>query len=145
MRIGIIITILIAFTFVPVIKAADHQTNRNTPTAEANWAADINDDGNVEARGWILYTLEKGIAGRIIKITGTWGTDDGNLSGSLTVKNFIIVKFRGVYRGLFTGNVSGNDYNIKFIGFFYNDWEVGYWKTFIPAKTNVQVVHIPFN
>ncbi len=127
------------------IGVAHHQTTANTIMAKASWSADVNDDGNVELRGWILYTLEKGIAGRRIKITGAWGTDDGNLSGGFAIKNFIFIKLRGVSQGLFTGDISGENYGAKFIGTLYNDWEVGYWKIAIPAKIKVQVVHIPFN
>lgn len=144
-RIDIMIVLLMASTIVPMIGAADNQTNPNNSNAEATWSADVNDDGVAEARGWISFTLEKGIVGRIIKITGAWGTDDGNLTGSFVINNFIFTKFYGTFRGLFTGNVSGDYSTAKFIGFLYNDWEVGYWRTFVPAKIQVQIVHIPFN
>ena len=124
-RIGFIIGILMASTMVSMMGAANHQTKPTNVLGGASWAADLNGDHTMEARGWISYTHDKGVAGRKIKITGTWETDDGNLSGSLTIKNFVVIKFRGVYKGLFTGAVSGDYYTAKFIGFFYNDWEVG--------------------
>jgi hypothetical protein len=144
-QIGIIIWMLIATTMFPVIISAGHQTKTNSTFSDARWSADIDGDGDIEAHGWISYNLEKGILGRIIKITGTWGIDDGNLTGSFAIKNFVFVKFRGVYRGFFTGNVSGDYYNAKFIGFFYNDWEIGRWNIVIPVKINVGIAHIQFN
>ena len=129
----------------PAMGDVNHHTTSKTTVADARWSADVGGDGIVEARGWISYTLEKGIAGRIIIINGAWGTDDGNLSGSLTIKNIIFIKSYGTYRGVFTGSVSGADYTAKFTGFLRNDWEVGYWKIIIPATIHVQVVHIPFN
>ena len=144
-----IVILIIAFqggaVAYPTFNVFDTQMTDHSDTGEASWSADINDDGIVEVRGWILYALEKGVAGRIITITGTWGTDDGNFSGSLSIKNIIFTKFYGTYRGLFLGNISGENYNARTLGFLYNDWEVGYWKIVMPGKVKVQVVHIPFN
>jgi hypothetical protein len=127
---------------IPTSRNSSHQTFLENPCEDARWATEVN--GKV-FRGWIQYTLEKGIAGRRILVTGTWGTDDGNFSGDFTLKNFIFLKFYGTYQGVFLAEVSGDDYTIRFIGVLRNDWEVGYWKTVFPATMQIQIVHIPFN
>lgn len=120
----------------------NHQILPDNVFSEARWAANIT---GKDFRGWLQYSIEKGIAGRRITITGTWGTDDGNFTGDFTLKNLVFLKFYGTYRGVFLAEISGVDYTIRFVGFFRNDWEVGYWKTVIPAEIQVQIVHIPFN
>lgn len=129
----------------PTIRVFDKQMIGHGTMGNVSWSADVNDDGTINARGWISYTLEKGITGRILTITGTWGSDDGNFSGSLVIKNIIFTKFYGTYRGVFLGNVTGETYNTRVLGFLYNDWEVGYWKILMHDKVKVQVVHIPFD
>jgi len=127
---------------IPTSRTIYHQILQDNPCAEARWTTEVN--GKV-FRGWIKYSLEKGIAGRIIKITGTWGTDDGNFSGDFTLNNIVVLKIYGTYQGVFLAEILGDDYTIRFIGIFRNDWEVGYWKTIIPAKMRIQIVHFPFN
>jgi hypothetical protein len=159
-RIGIVIGMLMATMIFPVMGSACQQTPTNVTIAapritpqstssttlpSADWAVDVNGDDIIEAQGQMLYTLERGIAGRIIKISGTWETNDGNMSGSLTVKNFVFSKFYGTYRGLCIGNITGDYYTAKFVGYFYNDWEIGRWTIFSLFKIKVYIVHIPFN
>jgi hypothetical protein len=159
-RIGIVIEVLMALVMSPVMGSACSQTITNihfiapliipqeassSTLTDAYWAVDVDSDGEIEARGQMAYTLEKGPVGRIIKIKGTWETDDGNMSGSLSVKNFAFSKFYGTYRGLCVGNITGDYYTAKFVGYFYNDWEIGRWTIFSLFKIKVYIAHIPFN
>jgi hypothetical protein len=150
-NIGLVATTILLFMSTSVILTpaqiptnvnVNHQIVPDNSLAEARWAANIT---GTMFRGWLQYSLEKGFAGRRITLTGTWGTDDGNFTGAFTLKNLIFLKFYGTYRGVFLAEVSGGDYTGRFVGFFRNDWEVGYWKTIIPAKMQIQIVHIPFN
>ena len=141
-----VLGVLLFFTIVSTVGASSHQMKPTDTRGDALWAADLNGDGAMETRGWLSYTLEKGIlTNRFITIRGTWGYNDSNATvGSFDIKNVAVFKFLGVYKGLYYGSISRDDITVRFIGFFYNDWEVGYWKTFFPDKVKVQVVHIPF-
>lgn len=140
-----VLGVLLFSTVVSTIGASSHQTKPTHMSGDALWAADLNGDGAVETRGWLSYTLEKGIlTNRFITIRGTWGYNDSNATGSFNIKNVAVFKLLGVYKGLYYGSISRDDITVRFIGFFYNDWEVGYWQTVIPDTVKVQVVHIPF-
>lgn len=148
---GLVATIMLLFIGISIYFASGqiptnldvtHQIVSDDSFADARWASNIT---GTMFRGWLQYSIEKGILGRRITITGTWGTDDGNFTGVFMLKNLIFFKFFGTYRGVFLAEVSGVGYTGRFVGFFRNYWEVGYWKTIIPAKMQIQIVHIPFN
>jgi hypothetical protein len=144
-QLGFVLGILMASTMVSTQGAVSHQTKPTSTSGDAVWAADLNSDGLAETRGWLTYTLEKGIFGHTITIRGTWGYNDSSyVEGSFSIKNIAIVKFLGVYKGLYYGSITGGWIGVRFIGVFYNDWEVGYWQTIMPDTVKVQVVHIPF-
>ncbi len=148
---GLVVAILLLFLSTNIILTSaqistnvdvNHQLVPDASFADARWASNIS--GKI-IRGWLQYSMEKGIFGRRITITGSWGTDDGNFTGDFSLKHLIFFKIYGTFRGVFLAEVSGVDPTVRFVGFFRNDWEVGYWNTIIPDKMQVQIVHIPFN
>jgi len=146
---GIILGIVMAILLSPIPGSASNpastETNENTIMGDADWAADVNGDGTTDLRGQLHYTLERGLIGRRILLTGTWEIDDGNSSGTVTVYHLVLSKFYGVYRGVCAGSIVWDDITLRFVGHFTNDWEIGRWTLRSLMIIHAQVAHMPFN